>query len=288
MKYYNIEIPNNQIIESLENNLIHPKKGLMHTYDNLISYFLKANSETPIDTKTSLMETITNNTLEKDELINRIKEIENTSRRTMAIDFPVVLKSLNENVVDTILVASMDPLTANITQDEIAKSKIGTWVPFSLVDSDTTGEKAFKSNRAFFIELLKKYHVYVTDIYKLFYRAGNHPSDVRSNSLNEYTSLICHQIILKKEIEVINPKAIVTLGNSSRNAVYAMKGLVPKAAWGDVQVNYWDKTPIISIPHMSGAANKTSSAILKKYPELTGCKTEKLAKLVKIKLEAKE
>ena len=284
MNYYNIEIPNDEILGFLDKNLIHPEKGLLHTYANLITYFQKANSGTPTDTKASLMELITNSTLKKSELANGFESIKNEAIRTIAFDFPVMLKSLSENIKDTIIVAAMDPLPANIAQDESAKSKIGTWVPFSLIDSEASGEKTFKSNRAFFIELLKKYHVYVTDIYKLFYRAGDFPSDIRSNSLNEYTSLINHQIILKKEIEVVNPKAIVTMGNSSRNAVYAMKGIVPKA-WDDVQVNYWDKTPIISMPHMSGAANKTSSAILKKYPELTGCKTEKLAKLIKIKLE---
>lgn len=285
MNYYNIEPPNNEIIEVLENYLIRPEKGLTYTYTNLISYFFKANSGAATDNKAILMEMIANNALQKSELANDFEIIKTNAIRTMAIDFPTLLKSLNENVVDTILVASMDPLPPNTAQDEVSKNKINTWVPFSLIDGDATGERAFKSNRAFFLELLNKYHVYVTDIFKLFYREGNYPNDIRSNLSNEYTSISNHQIILNKEIDVLKPKAIVTMGNSSRNAVYAMKGIKP-TTWDDVQINYWDKTPIISIPHISSSANGASAALLKKYPELVGSKTEKLAKLLLNKLEA--
>lgn len=284
MKYYNIEIPHRDIIAALEKELIQPNEGLIQVYTNLISYFLKANSCQPAVSKAELMQMISNNTLHKTELATEFEDIKNNSIRTMAIDLPIKLRSLRENVNKTIMVVAMDPLPPNTDQDETTKNKIGTWVPFSLIDGDFTGGKSFRSNRAFFLELLKRYHVYVTDIYKLFYREGNHPSDIRSNSLNRYTSIENHQVILNKEIDFVKPKVIVTMGNPSRNALYTIKGYEPKA-WEDIQINYWDKTPIISIPHMSGAANKTSFAILKKYPELTGSKTEKLAKLVLSKFE---
>jgi hypothetical protein len=285
MKYYQIEIPTGEILREIESKLINPMKGIVHTYIQLISYFSKANDSSSNLDKESLMKMIEGNDLQKNELVKEFDAIKKKFTRTMAIDFPIMLKSLNENVKETIMVIAMDPLPPNVFQEESTMSQIGFWVPFSLIDSDTTGEKTFKSNRAFFLELLKKYHVYVTDIYKLFFREGFYPTDVRSNSLIEFTSLTSHQIILNKEIEVLTPKAIVTMGNSSRNAIYKMKGLTPKP-WVDVQLNYWAKTPVISIPHISGAANKTSSAILQKYPELMGCKTEKLAKLVLNKLEA--
>ena len=284
MKYYNIEIPHSDIIAALEKELIQPLEGLIQAYNNLISYFLKANSGQPAITKAELMQMISNNTLHKNELATGFEDIKNNSIRTMAIDLPIKLSSLRENVHETIMVVAMDPLPPNTDQDETTKSKIGTWVPFSLIDGDVTGEKSFKSNRAFFLELLKRYHVYVTDIYKLFYREDNYPSDIRSNSLTEYKSIKNHQVILNNEIEVVKPKAIITMGNPSRNALYAIKGYEPQP-WEDLQINYWDKTPIISIPHMSGAANKTSTTILNKYPELTGRKTEKLAKLVLNKIE---
>jgi hypothetical protein len=284
MTYYQLEIPSVEILKEMEANLINPEEGTLLSYSQLISYFRLANTLSLSNTKESLMKIIAANTLCKKDLVSDFGLINNKLTRTMAIDFPIMLRSLNTNVKDVIMVVAMDPLPPNVIQDEVAMDQIGCWVPFSLIDSDTTGEKSFKSNRAFFLELLKKHHVYVTDIYKLFYREGNYPTDLRSNSLSGFTEIPNHKIILNKEIEVVTPKAIVTIGNSSRNAIYHMLGATPKP-WDDVQICHWASTPIISIPHISGAANKSSSALLKKYPDIVGRKTEKLAKLVLHKLE---
>jgi uracil-DNA glycosylase len=114
----------------------------------------------------------------------------------------------------------------------------------------------------------------------LFYREGNISSDNRSNADFIFTTLDVHKQIIKKEIEEINPKVIVTLGNNSRNAVLNILGQQPKPFWNDIQKYYWEEIPILSIPHISGAANGTTSKIIKNHPDLTGYKSEKLAKLI--------
>jgi uracil-DNA glycosylase len=131
----------------------------------------------------------------------------------------------------------------------------------------------------------------VTDVYKLFYRLEE-PINKKSNSDFDFIELetTLHFSILNNEIETIKPKAIITLGNNSRNTLLNhMK--IKTEKWDDIQLNYWQLEsntkliPLISIPHISGAANGTSSLILKKYPGLTGTKNEKLAKLVHLKLK---
>lgn len=134
------------------------------------------------------------------------------------------------------------------------------------------------------------YNVYVTDIYKLFYRLEE-PKNKKSNSDSDFIKLESrvHFSILNTEIEIVNPKAIITLGNNSRDALLRHINITPYK-WDDIQLNFWKvnssqrSIPVLSIPHISGAANGASSLILKKYPELTGTKNEKLAKLVHLKL----
>jgi hypothetical protein len=200
------------------------------------------------------------------------------------------LRSDDINSKETIIIVAMDPLSP-LEQNKEAADVIGFWTPFSLIDNIKTGEKSFKSNYLFFAELIKYYNVYVTDIYKLFYRLEE-PKNKKSNSDSDFIELetTLHFSILNNEIETIKPKAIITLGNNSRNTLLNhMK--IKTEKWDDIQLNYWQLEsntkliPLISIPHISGAANGTSSFILKKYPELTGTKNEKLAKLVHLKLK---
>jgi hypothetical protein len=280
MKSYQIDLPHNEILKILESQLIKPDSGIFKVYESLIDYYQIANDITPRLTKQQLMNQLKQAQMHKNDLAEPFRYVKDKINRTIAIDFPVLLKSTAENVKETIIVAAMDPLPPNIEQTQEDKSIIGHWVPFSLIDSEATGEKSFKSNKSFFVSLLQSYNVYVTDIYKIFYREGVYPIDNRSNSDTIYKALEVHKQILNKEIETLKPKAIITLGNNSRNAVLSILNQQILPSWNDVQIYQWDNTPIISIPHISGAANGITSKILKKYPELTGTKSEKLAKLI--------
>jgi uracil-DNA glycosylase len=41
----------------------------------------------------------------------------------------------------------------------------------------------------------------------------------KSNSISKYTKLKLHRTILKQEITIISPQYIITLGNTSKNAL---------------------------------------------------------------------
>ena len=286
-KNYKIEIPNNEIINKIENSIFSNSIGLLEIYNELLNYFELIHQEDLSKekalTKLNFQEVV------KQTMHEDLIKIKNKKLKTIAIDLPILLKLDGSNYKDTIIIVAMDPLSP-LEQNKEDSDNIGFWVPFSLIDNIKTGEKSFKSNYMFFVELLKNYNIYVTDIYKLFYRLEE-PVNKKSNSDIDYIELenTLHYSILNTEIKSIRPKAIVTLGNNSRDTILKKLNIKPEK-WDDIQLNYWmmesniNPTPIISIPHISGAANGTSSKILNKYPEISGTKNEKLAKLVHHKL----
>lgn len=286
-KAYKIEIPNKEIVNKIENSLFNNSIGILKIYNELLNYFELIHKE-----DLSKEETLTKlnfHTIVKQTMHEDLIKIKDKKLKTIAIDLPILLKLDDTNYKDTIIVVAMDPLSP-LEQNKENADNIGFWAPFSLIDNIKTGEKSFKSNYLFFAELLKSYNIYVTDVYKLFYRLEE-PVNKKSNSDFDFIELesTLHFSILNTEIESIKPKAIITLGNKSRNTL--LKHMKIKTnKWDDIQLNYWmmesniNPIPLISIPHISGAANGTSSKILNKYPEISGTKNEKLAKLVQLNL----
>lgn len=286
-KAYKIELPKIEIINKIENALFFNSVGLVKIYGGLLNYFELIHKEEYL--KKEALNILNFKSITKHDLNQNLKKIKEKKLKTIAIDLPILLK-LDDKSKDTIIIVAMDPLSP-LEQDKVDADKIGFWIPFSLIDNIKTGEKSFKSNYLFFAELLKNYNVYVTDVYKLFYRLEE-PINKKSNSDFDFIELetTLHFSILNYEIETIKPKAIITLGNNSRNTLLNHLKIKTEK-WDDIQLNYWQLEsntkliPLISIPHISGAANGTSSLILKKYPGLTGTKNEKLAKLVHLKLK---
>jgi uracil-DNA glycosylase len=287
-----VALPPKEIIQKIEELLIQPDGGIGLIYEQLLNYHEKAHQ--PFPDKKQIIKEIKADLIDKKNLSSKLNQLKAKDLRTLSIDFPLLLKAIeNASNKPTIFVVAMDPLAPNVLQSSNEKSNIGYWVPFSLIDSDATGVRTFQSNRSFFNALLKHYNVYITDIYKLFYRLGEFPQDFRSNADKDYTSLEkeVHLPILTKELQVIQPKAIVTLGNKSRNALYNFQGISIKK-WDDVQMNEWKidelgiSIPMISIPHISGAANGASSQLLNKYPTLSGNKMEKIAQLIHEKINS--
>lgn len=286
-KAYKIEIPHIEIVNKIERSIFSNSIGLLKIYNELLKYFELIHKEEV--NKKELLNNLNFQTIVKESLHEDFKKIKAKKIKTIAIDLPVLLKSDDINFKETIIIVAMDPLSP-LEQNKEDADIIGFWTPFSLIDNIKIGEKSFKSNYLFFAELLKNYNVYVTDIYKLFYRLED-PKNKKSNSDSDFMKLESkvHFSILNTEIEIVNPKAIITLGNNSRDVLLRHINNTP-CKWNDIQLNFWKvnssqiSIPILSIPHISGAANGASSLILKKYPELTGTKNEKLAKLVHLKL----
>lgn len=166
-KNYKIEIPNKEIINKIENSIFSNSIGLLKIYNELLNYFELIHQEDLSKekalTKLNFQEVV------KQTMHEDLIKIKDKKLKTIAIDLPILLKLDDTNHKDTIIVVAMDPLSP-IEQNKENADNIGFWTPFSLIDNIKTGEKSFKSNYLFFAELLKKYNIYVTDVYKLFYR----------------------------------------------------------------------------------------------------------------------
>ena len=184
--------------------------------------------------------------------------IRNNPVRTIGIDFPVLLsKGENRPVM---MVCAMDPLR-NDNADKQPNDEIGYWVPFSIINNPMGQTKhSEKQNLSFFHTLLDTYDLYVTDIFKLFYRMGNRVS----NTISEFRSLHIHRTILDAEIQIIKPTVILTLGNNARDAMCEILSL-PRTNWSDEIYRTKDLNGIdvVMVPHISGAANGFKAPILK-------------------------
>lgn len=273
----------------LEEHLIQPKQGLPAIYQQLHSYASNANSIITKATVGNLKEPLRSYLLEHQHKLT-----------TMAIDLPIYLAS-DKPGAQTLMVCAMDPLPPIPTSD-FWKGKtiqfnndIGFWAPFSLIDDWSCPFGSMRSNLPFFKTLLTEYNLYVTDIYKLFFRLEQSGYQ-NSNALPEYTEMISdrgvsfHGEILAKEIELVNPVAILTLGNASRNKLLALSNNLHSMEqvpikWGNQLQHYqWNATlPILSSPHISGAANGAKAALLAnpRYRDMSGAyQNERLAHIV--------
>ena len=274
------------IISLLEFNLIKPAAGLKSVYKNLITYFKIAQElkNTPTDSEiVKLQQVLLANELNTNDLVNEFSYLHFEDIRTIAIDFPF---SLQNGMRDTIMICAMDSFPPNNTQSDKEKKTIKSWVPFSLIDNWSYQKGSAKSNSTFFMLLFQTYNIYVTDIYKIFFREGPCGTDKRSNQNLRYTNNILdiHKTILENEINIIKPKAIITLGNRSRDALLKFTNVKAQNWHKDLQTYSWidNKTKILSIPHISGAANGAKSKIIKnlRYSHINGSQNEKLAKII--------
>jgi len=257
------------ITKLLQEKLIRPTTGLIPIYNSLKYYFNQQygfiNDIVPQDY-----------TLRVDDLVGVFSYLQQKVIRTVGIDFPIYLsKGRNRPIL---MICALDPLREE-DEGQLNPNIISDWVPFSIINNLAKATKhTEKENLIFFHTLLEKYDLYVTDVYKIFFREG----EKNSNSISSYTSLAVHNDILHSEIDLVKPSAILTLGNDARDVVsYLMKITPPK--WSDTV----DKTnvngiDVIMVPHISGTANGAKSPILKnfKFSELPGENNEKYARII--------
>jgi uracil-DNA glycosylase len=256
------------IIELLEAQLICPQAHSLHqSYTQIADYHLPGNQKIDASRFCFL----------NGSLQNYLAQF--SSKCSMAIDLPVLLH--RGTVRPRIMICAMDALPP-IPESIFWKDKsfnqredVGLGVPFSLVDDWSIPRGSLFSNLAFFKEMLEEYDLYITDIYKLFFRIKMGGAYINSNALKEYTSLLnneglnFHASLLAKEIEIVRPELIITLGNASRNAMgfliqHFQNRTIALQPWSDkVQQYQWnDRIPWIASPHISNAANSTKKLLL--------------------------
>lgn len=280
-----------QLIALLEEQLIQPQQGLSAIYTDLISY--SQHFQLPNPLLASLADF-------RAPLRAYIQHLQ-PDITTLAIDLPIYFKA-EKQTDQTLMICAMDPLpplpTSSFWEGKPIRlqEEVGFWAPFSLIDNWEQPTGSMKSNLPFFRTLLQSHNLYITDIYKLFFRQIKPNRFVNSNSISTYTQFrnevgsSLHGHILSKEIELIKPKAIITLGNAARQQLLAINELENGAMqqsqkWAaNIQHYKWRQTlPILASPHISGAANGTKAAILNnpEFANISGrYQNERLANII--------
>jgi hypothetical protein len=222
--------------------------------------------------------------LSKFDLVNDFSFVKELNVRSMGIDFPIKLSAGNDRPV--LMICAMDPLRAD-SEQKLPEDKLTEWVPFSVIKNASKEKKySEKENLHFFNSLLKEYDLYVTDIYKLFYREGNKIS----NKINHYTGLPIHREILETEINFIKPTAILTLGNGARDAICGLYKIFPPAWSNEIfKTNLENGCSLVMVPHISGAANGSKAPILnnESYQDIPGKNNTKYANIILERLSKK-
>jgi hypothetical protein len=299
----------NEIVSLLENNFItYNNGGLHHIYNELLE-FSKIDNETEKSNQKRTL-SFTNLSNLNPFFLEKVNEVnKNDTALFFASDLPIYLESTHKKNAPTIMICAMDslppvPIKNNGNQYTLyphqnskldLRNNIGFWAPFSLIENNSD------PNAIFFNEILQHYNIYVTDIYKLFFyidknkvnKKGN-PVFLKSNSLSDYRDLPLHNKILLEEIRIINPTCILTLGNNAGNALLKLqKEKLLKwsdcSSKGGLQINDFKieiatsvKPKVISIPHISGAANGAKSLILnnKMWKNIPGKNIEKYTNII--------
>jgi hypothetical protein len=265
---YNISIPN-EVKFLLEQSLIKPSAGIDAVYNWFFGYY--RNQFTGNEILSDII-------LFKNELSDKFDTIKQKNIRTIGIDFPIFLsKGKNRPVL---MICAMDPLREE--SDDVSKiDEIGYWVPFSIINSmeSTYNKSSDRSNLSFFHTILETHDIYVTDIYKVFYREGKK----LSNKQKEFKQLPVHKEIFENEIKSIKPHSILTLGNDARDAICQILDLNPPT-WSDeiYTTKSKDNFNVIMVPHISGAARGTKAPILnnERYKDIDGSDNLKYARII--------
>jgi uracil-DNA glycosylase len=276
------------VLDMLQEKLFLPNVNLTHTYKQISSYHLPGNKEIKATKIDSLQEPF------------RSFIYNNSSRTTLAVDLPVLVSRNSNRPV--VMICAMDALPpipeSNFWEGKLVNHSydVGLGVPFSLVVDWTVSKGSLFSNLAFFKELLQHFDLYITDIYKLFFRISTGNSYINSNTIHDYTRLQTtggeniHASILEAEIDIVQPKLIITLGSASRGALALLmkqnnNTAFQLQAWSENLQHYkWNsQIPWIASPHISNAANGTKKLLLQNsnYNHIQGqYANERLARII--------
>ncbi|MDC0338667.1 uracil-DNA glycosylase family protein [Flavobacteriales bacterium] len=184
--------------------------------------------------------------------INKLKNFKHSiisQKSSYGIDLPVWFTIKNKNR-QKIMLIGMDPLRQKSTEGEIGKvASLNT--PYSI-------HHRVRNNYYPSISLLaSQYDIYITDVFKLFFREPEDP-DFVSNQNTSFTELAIHTKLLQKEITAFSPDLILCLGKQPVNDGLAKIGLtrfIPSIVTKIDNISL-TSIPIYAIPHATGLASK--------------------------------
>lgn len=186
----------------------------------IVGYYEQMILEFDLETNTKLKDL----SLSKDfKLINRVPMgWKDLKLRNLGTDFPVYFGN-PEACKERIMIIAMDAKRNEPNSDDVVVLNS----VFSL-HSLSNGRETTKNDYWKFIEpLTKENFVYITDVYKLFYEYTNLEGKPKiSNKDKNFTDTkngSIHKAILDKEIALIRPTKIITLGKEAKTALLAIR-----------------------------------------------------------------
>lgn len=213
--------------------------------ENLYAYFLKSSENEDFDLKEkykSIRIEDLNEELHKDAI----------GKCSYGIDLPVWFGSKGQNRKKIFLLA-MDPMRG---ADDRTTADLNS--PFSIhLGNNNNYISSIK-------HLSDSFDIYITDVFKLFYRDPINKKKVSNASLN-FTQLEIHSRIIIKEIDLFNPDLILCLGKHPLAGLRKIKGLTPepKSTIGPIYQYSFNSIPTFAIPHASGVASRWAQTFLK-------------------------
>jgi hypothetical protein len=219
----------------------------------------------------------------------------------LALNFPIFLETIKPNAKTLMIIAKdsiphIDDIYVNNYKKNNLKNEIGFITPFGIIDDWIRPTFLERENIGFFNLLNSEYNLYVTDIIKIGFKLPKRENWTNSNfiatdcnfDITEINKDLCE--IVSKEIEIIKPDAIVTIGNEARNTLLKINETLFKKNqkvlyWKDsLQMYQWNSNiPIIASPHINSSGEDEKFKIINnpKNKDLFAVyNNEKLAKII--------
>lgn len=181
--------------------------------------------------------------------------------KNIGIDLPFWFGDFNST--NKTMVVALDPKRNRQEHNEISVNTI-----FSVHTEE--GKNTNRNDYWSFVSFLAKTgFIYLTDIYKIYYETRDKNGNVLlSNKDKSFITGDCYEqnkSILQKEIEIVKPQRIITLGLGAANAVKRIKGVVTD------QINFKNENEeleYIFLPHISRTVTQSIRTIGNLYKGL--------------------
>jgi hypothetical protein len=244
-------------MEFLEHEYLHPVKKLLSNelgigsskLDDMYTHFSRVYKGEPSELSQDV------NSMDPDCLLGFDQSVVQ-GNCNYGIDLPVWFTEKNSNR-KKILILAMDPLRSETTADQ-QRSTADFNSPFSI-------HLRTKNNYFPSISLLAStYDLYITDVFKLFYRDKSNQKNM-SNQSPDFLTMAVHSELLQKEIALFEPSCVLCLGIHALNGLSKIEKFQPNKSIVSELRNYNFKgIPTFAIPHASGIAARWAKLFMEK------------------------
>ncbi len=177
---------------------------------------------------------------------------------TIGVDLPVFSRS-GLKARPVVMLCAMDPL-----RNKDQKEPVSVGLTYSLDRVENNWHGSDRSNHSFFRIICQEYDLYVTDVFKLFFRL----SDKMSNQLKGFRNANIHCRLLSEEIKAVKPVAVVALGSAAFSALRAI----------NEESSLLAVEAIVDLPHLSWNASKRKIELLRPTTFIDGTLNQRLAR----------